>query len=183
MSKSATKYTAITDSAEETFSTKQAAIRFGEKTGEQFYVRTSGGAVVHDTRDGEEAVVEEVTDDVVTLTDGDAEEDVQGSSKDEDTAVLNYREHGPKHFYKALTAPVLARFKDASRGRDFTVSVPAAEAGRVLGAWDEALAQLKGFKKSNASYQRQSTKTDAGRKLRYELEQEFLAAQVKKALR
>lgn len=180
MSKTKTTYTVIPDSKafeEETFATKQAAIRAGERTGVPFYVRTSGGAVVYNSVPEDEAApaADETVDD--------SEEDVLGPSKDEDGTVLNYREHGPKHFFKALTQPVLDRFKGSSRGRDFTISVPTAEAGRVVNAWDDALEALKEFKKENAGYRRQSTKTDAGRKLRYEMEQEFLSAAVKKALR
>lgn len=182
-----TTYTAITDVVEETFATKQAAIRFGEKTGEPFYVRTSGGAVVHDTRADAAEETQEAAEETVTASSGKGksarQKDAKEDSKDEDVVVLNYRASGPKHFFKALTEPVLAKFKGSSRGRDFTVSVPTAEASQVVNVWGDALEALREWKKENAAYKRASTKTDAGRKLRYEMEQEFLSSFVKKALR
>jgi hypothetical protein len=182
---SKTAYTATSADAEETFATKQAAIRFGEKLAVPFVVTTSAGNTVYESI--EPADDEDVLGDVKPKTGkakaAKASKAEKDASKDVDGHVLNYREVGPKHFYRALTEPVLTRFKGSSRGRDFTVTVPEAEVTKVVNAWGDALEALKAFKKENATYKRQSTKTDEGRKVRYDMEQEFLSAQVKKALK
>jgi hypothetical protein len=190
--KTRTTYTLITDSVaheEETFSTKQAAVRAGEKIGEPFIVRTSGGAVVHDSHPAEET--QEPAKGEPTRSSGKgrktAQKDAKEDSKDVQASwAIPYREHGPKHFFKALTQPVLDKYPAAARGTGFVLMWPDAEtvaASEITDVWDNALEALREWKKENAAYKRASTKTDAGRKLRYEMEQEFLSSFVKKALR
>jgi hypothetical protein len=98
-------------------------------------------------------------------------------------ATLKYRDHGPRHFFKALTDPVLAAYPDATRSaKDFTVTVPADARKAVAAAWDAALADMTETLKQRPAYQRADRKDPDGRKLRYDMEQKFLSAAVKKAL-
>lgn len=203
-----TTYNLVLASGEEArYSRKDAAIKAGEKSGGEFTVQTGSGNVVHqhllaeapaDVVEVEEedllGTLEPVEDEAEEVAPEEAPEEAEAPEEPAFEAVVNYRDHGPKHFWKALGRSAVEAFADdedvvvSFNNRDFSVhfksddsEVAAAQAELVGKIWDEAMDGLKAFKKTDV-YKAADKKTTEGKAEAYALEQGFLTRFVNDAL-